>query len=137
MLFVWVLTLNTYCGTMRTLDLGKLEVPIDNEILGIYEWMLRGHFSRITIESEKRFRYDYGNSGSRGYYTGSYALNDNLLTLVSDSVISEELIHIIEGQDTVRRDLDKTEFMFIVTKKGLHQKNIAGDFWKKPSLIKK
>lgn len=106
-------------------------------ILGIYEWMLRGHFSRITIESEKRFRYDYGNSGSRGYYTGSYALNDNLLTLVSDSVISEELIHIIEGQDTVRRDLDKTEFMFIVTKKGLHQKNIAGDFWKKPSLIKK
>ncbi len=44
---------------------------------------------------------------------------------------------IIEGQGVVKRSLDKTEFKFIVTKEGLHQKNAKGDYWKEPSLIKK
>lgn len=55
MLLIWLLTLNTSCGTMRTLDLSKLEVPIDSEIRGIYEWIPRGHYSIITLDSEKKF----------------------------------------------------------------------------------
>jgi hypothetical protein len=121
---------------MRVLNLDKLQTPNDSEIPGTYTWSLRGHYASINLDSENSFRYEFSNSGNKGYRVGTYALSGNRLVLVSDSLFSISWADILVGKKDYSTSAVNSEYVFIMTEKGLHEKNLKGNFWKEPTYIK-
>jgi hypothetical protein len=98
---------------------------------------MRDHYVIIKLLNERLFMYEFSNSFEKGLHKGAYTLNDNLLTLESDSLISKKWTDILDEQkDNFKRVADSSKFEYIVTKEGLHEK-IDGSNFKRESSFKK
>jgi len=131
-------TLLISCSTNRILKLDNLPKIDLTNVSGLYEWNMRDHFVKIKLFDDKLFSYEFSNSFEKGHYKGSYTLNDNLLTLMSDSLVSQEWINVInEQEDKIKCVAEHSRFEFMMTKEGLHKKNEEGNFQREVTYIKK
>jgi hypothetical protein len=135
LIYISLLFLITSCFSVKKLDVNDIQPLSEIEILGKYEQHMR-HYSVITLDSAKNFRYEFNTSFNQGYFVGNYSYTENHLTLNSDSLVSEKISDILAGNKIVSRSLDTTQFNFIVTEIGLHEKTNEGEYLKHPWFTK-
>jgi len=126
------------CYSTKRLDLTKIPQQEIEEIIGTYESAYERHPAMIHIEQEGNFKYEFSSSKNKGYLLGTYSLHGVILTLSSDSLISEEWMDLLHNKENrISRVTDTTVFKFAVTEKGLHNKATNGHFYKESTYIKR
>jgi hypothetical protein len=86
-----------------------------SQIIGTYSSSLRP-ISTIELFSNNQFEFTSNSCNERRIYTGSFKIQEDLITLACDSIKTTVIIDIIEGKDysSIKAEVSKAQFKFLI-----------------------